>query len=94
MRLAHRLSPRSLDVIEIFRQLNEKRGITVAFVTHEPEVAAHTRRIVSFRDGKIVSDVPNTPVISGVAHGAVSQDGAVQQPVAPPLTLEGEAHAV
>jgi putative ABC transport system ATP-binding protein len=51
----------SHDVMEIFRRLNESRGITVAFVTHEPEVAAYTRRIVSFRDGKIVSDVPNVP---------------------------------
>jgi len=51
----------SHDVMEIFRRLNETRGITIAFVTHEPEVAAYTRRIVSFRDGKIVSDVPNVP---------------------------------
>jgi putative ABC transport system ATP-binding protein len=51
----------SRDVMEIFRKLNEARGITIAFVTHEPEVAAYTRRIVSFRDGKIVSDVPNVP---------------------------------
>jgi putative ABC transport system ATP-binding protein len=51
----------SHDVMEIFRQLNEQRGITIAFVTHEHEVAAYTRRIVAFRDGKIVSDEPNTP---------------------------------
>jgi putative ABC transport system ATP-binding protein len=51
----------SRDVMEIFRRLNETRGITIAFVTHEPEVAAYTRRIVSFRDGKIISDVPNVP---------------------------------
>ncbi len=52
----------SHDVMEIFRQLNQQRGITIAFVTHEPEVAAYTRRIVSFRDGQIVGDRPNTPV--------------------------------
>ena len=51
----------SRDVMEVFRQLNERQGITIAFVTHEPEVAAYTRRIVSFRDGKIISDAPNTP---------------------------------
>jgi len=51
----------SHDVMEIFRRLNETRGITIAFVTHEHEVAAYTRRIVSFRDGKIISDVPNVP---------------------------------
>ena len=42
--------------MEIFRRLNEERGITIAFVTHEPDVAAYTRRIVSLRDGEIVSD--------------------------------------
>ena len=51
----------SHEVMEIFRLLNESRGITIAFVTHEPEVAAYTRRIVSFRDGEIVGDRPNTP---------------------------------
>jgi putative ABC transport system ATP-binding protein len=52
----------SHEVMEIFRLLNEQRGITIAFVTHEPEVANYTRRIVSFRDGEIVADRPNVPV--------------------------------
>jgi putative ABC transport system ATP-binding protein len=52
----------SHEVMEIFRKLNEQRGITIAFVTHEPEVANYTRRIVSFRDGEIVADRPNVPV--------------------------------
>jgi len=51
----------SHDVMEIFRKLNEERGVTIAFVTHEHDVAAYTRRIVSLRDGEIVSDVPNVP---------------------------------
>jgi len=46
----------SHDVMEIFRQLNEQRGITIAFVTHEPEVAAHTRRQIHIRDGLVVLD--------------------------------------
>ncbi len=51
----------SHDVMEIFRKLNEERGITIAFVTHEHDVAAYTRRIVSLRDGEVVSDAPNVP---------------------------------
>jgi putative ABC transport system ATP-binding protein len=51
----------SMDVMEIFRRLNEELGITIAFVTHEHDVAAYTRRIVSLRDGEVVSDVPNVP---------------------------------
>jgi putative ABC transport system ATP-binding protein len=46
----------SEDVMALFRRLNEERGITVMLVTHEPDVAAHARRLVSFRDGEIVSD--------------------------------------
>jgi putative ABC transport system ATP-binding protein len=67
----------SHEVMEIFRQLNEQRGITIAFVTHEPEVANYTRRIVSFRDGEIVADRPNVPVYAqAVVPGAVQGDGA------------------
>jgi putative ABC transport system ATP-binding protein len=51
----------SMDIMEVLRRLNEELGITVAFVTHEHDVAAYTRRIISLRDGEIVSDVPNTP---------------------------------
>src|SRR6185295_13967877 len=52
----------SHDVMEIFRKLNEERGITIAFVTHEPDVASYTRRIVALRDGEIVRDEANVPV--------------------------------
>jgi putative ABC transport system ATP-binding protein len=48
----------SEDVMALFRRLNEERGITVMLVTHEPDVAAHARRLVTFRDGSIVSDAP------------------------------------
>ena len=49
----------STDVMTLFRHLNEERGITILLVTHEPDVAAHAKRIVTFRDGKILSDRPN-----------------------------------
>ena len=54
-------SKTSMDIMEVLRKLNEELGITIAFVTHEHDVAAYTRRIVSLRDGEIVSDVANTP---------------------------------
>mgnify|MGYP005839121803 CR=1 FL=1 len=44
------------EIIHIFRQLNQERGITVVFVTHDPDIAAQTRRIVRIRDGLIESD--------------------------------------
>ncbi|WP_414577920.1 ABC transporter ATP-binding protein [Anabaena sp. CCY 9402-a] len=41
------------EVLDIFTELNTS-GITVVMVTHEPEVARQTRRIVWFRDGQVV----------------------------------------
>ncbi len=46
------------DVLRIFQSLNEEKGITVIFVTHDPFIAQHTRRIVVLRDGCIVNDRP------------------------------------
>jgi putative ABC transport system ATP-binding protein len=43
------------EVLRIFQQLNEQ-GITVIFVTHDPEIAAYSRRVVHIRDGLIERD--------------------------------------
>jgi putative ABC transport system ATP-binding protein len=49
----------SAEIMRLLRSLNEQRGITIVMVTHEPDIAAWTRRIVRFRDGVIESDEPN-----------------------------------
>jgi putative ABC transport system ATP-binding protein len=46
------------EIIGIFHQLNEQRGITVVFVTHDPDIAEQTRRIIRIRDGLVESDEP------------------------------------
>ncbi|MBV8368588.1 MAG: ABC transporter ATP-binding protein [Candidatus Eremiobacteraeota bacterium] len=48
----------SEDVMALFQRLNAERGMTVMLVTHEADVAAHARRLVTFRDGHIISDEP------------------------------------
>jgi putative ABC transport system ATP-binding protein len=43
------------DIMALFSSLN-KEGVTIIIVTHEKDIAAHTRRILSFRDGVLTSD--------------------------------------
>ncbi len=46
----------SVEVMGIFQRLNLERGITVLLITHEPDIAEYATRVISFRDGLIVSD--------------------------------------
>jgi putative ABC transport system ATP-binding protein len=49
----------TLEVLAMLQSLNRSRGLTIVLVTHEPEVAACARRVVTLRDGLIVSDLAN-----------------------------------
>lgn len=48
-------------VLETFERLNREHGHTIILITHEDEVAAHADRILSIRDGELVSDVRTRP---------------------------------
>ena len=47
----------SVEIMEIFQDLNEK-GLTIVLVTHEQDIAQFAKRILIFRDGKLRSDRP------------------------------------
>jgi putative ABC transport system ATP-binding protein len=51
-------SATSDEILGIFQRLNDERGITLVLVTHEPDIASYARRVVRFRDGRIVEDMP------------------------------------
>jgi ABC-type lipoprotein export system ATPase subunit len=46
----------SEEIIGILQALNRDEGMTVIIVTHEPDIAEYTRRVVSMRDGKVIGD--------------------------------------
>jgi putative ABC transport system ATP-binding protein len=48
----------SMEIMELFQKLNSESGITVILVTHEPDIADYSRRIIRFLDGQVVSDKP------------------------------------
>jgi putative ABC transport system ATP-binding protein len=51
----------SLEIIALFQELN-LANITLVLVTHEPDIASYTRRVILLRDGRIATDRRQEPV--------------------------------
>jgi putative ABC transport system ATP-binding protein len=51
-------SKTSDEIMDLFTKLNEVSNITIILVTHEPDIAQYSRRIIKFLDGNIISDNP------------------------------------
>jgi putative ABC transport system ATP-binding protein len=47
----------SVEIMEIFQNLNTEQGLTVVIVTHEPDIAQYAKRAMEFRDGKCRKDL-------------------------------------
>ncbi len=62
----------SAEIMAIFQRLNREQNITIVFVTHEPDIAAHTRRILRMRDGRLVAD-------EAVAHPVIADPDAARE---------------
>ncbi|HEX8793172.1 MAG TPA: ABC transporter ATP-binding protein [Polyangiaceae bacterium] len=83
----------SLEVLALLQRLNRDRGITIVLVTHERDIAACASRVVTMRDGRIVSDVRQEQPLDAAAElaalpvggddaGPSSQHGSEQQDTA------------
>ncbi|MDE2021344.1 MAG: ABC transporter ATP-binding protein [Patescibacteria group bacterium] len=49
----------SLVVLDTLQKLNRRHGRTIVLITHEPDIAEHSERIIRLRDGSIISDEKN-----------------------------------
>jgi putative ABC transport system ATP-binding protein len=73
----------SLDVMALFEELNQQ-GMTIVLVTHEPDIAQYSHRVVELMDGDIISDrpvetVPGTRLDVQVAERESAEPGGVKQ---------------
>ena len=59
------------EIMALFDELNS-RGNTIVLVTHEEDIAAHARRIVRLKDGKVRDDQVNDRYVAGAARAAAS----------------------
>lgn len=69
----------SFEIMMLFQELNTN-GITIGFVTHEPDIAAFTKRNVVFRDGRIIKDITvknNSSAQSALEH--LKEEEALQE---------------
>jgi putative ABC transport system ATP-binding protein len=46
----------SVEIMDIFQELNDKEQLTIVLVTHEPDIADFAKRVIHFRDGHIMRD--------------------------------------
>ncbi len=58
----------SLEVLALLQALNRDRGITIVLVTHERDIAACASRVVTMRDGRIVTDVRQAEPMNAAAE--------------------------
>ncbi len=60
------------EIMSIMQRLNREQGITVVIVTHDPNIAQHTNRIIRLSDGRVVADepVPNPLLVMAESEAA------------------------
>jgi putative ABC transport system ATP-binding protein len=59
------------EVLELILKLNEQ-GNTIVLITHDLHIAEHAKRVVTLRDGEILSDIRNVPILTESRVGAMA----------------------
>jgi macrolide transport system ATP-binding/permease protein len=82
----------SHEIMQTLGSLNREQGVTIIVVTHEADIAAFADRVLTMRDGQIISDVKKTrPVAaSGLENAA---EVAAAKPALPPPAATPSSHA-
>jgi macrolide transport system ATP-binding/permease protein len=83
-------SATATDIMKLLRNLNREKGLTIVLVTHEPDMAVFANRVVTMRDGLVVSD-ERTREPEPPAAAAVSTPPT---PVAGEAVLESDARVL
>ena len=69
-------SESSMEIMAILRKLNQEEGLTLIIVTHERDIAAQTRRIVTMLDGRVVSDKKTDNSMKAVASSLANEESS------------------
>ncbi len=57
----------SVEIMQVFQELNEMEKLTIILVTHEPDIAEYSKRVITFRDGHVTRD-------EAVAHRRIASE--------------------
>lgn len=69
----------STEIMDLIKTLNERDGKTVILVTHETDIAAYARRVITLRDGVIVNDKQQEPLDAGAAAALAKPPGPIEE---------------
>jgi macrolide transport system ATP-binding/permease protein len=81
----------SNEIMQILSSLNREQGVTIIVVTHETDIAAYADRVLTMRDGQIVSDERKPARAKAVPPSSTASEAA--EPALPPETKAAASRA-